>query len=224
MARERKGFRIGELSRRTGVPVPTIKFYLREQLLPPGERTSPNQAAYDDRHAHRLRLIRALIELAHVPVARVREVLGALDAGDRPLHDRIGAVHRAITPRPGIAAPAQARADAERQVADLLARRGWAVSPDAPAAATLVETIAVLRSLGHHRLADGIDRYADAIQRLADLEVAASVERADPDEIAETVVVGTILGETIIAALRLLAHENASAVLLAGQPGDAPPG
>lgn len=28
--------RIGELSRRTGVPVPTIKYYVREGLLPPG--------------------------------------------------------------------------------------------------------------------------------------------------------------------------------------------
>ena len=36
--------RMAELSRRTGVPVPTIKYYLREGLLPPGERTSPNQA------------------------------------------------------------------------------------------------------------------------------------------------------------------------------------
>ncbi|WP_346281659.1 MerR family DNA-binding transcriptional regulator, partial [Pseudonocardia sp.] len=33
--------RMAELSARTGVPIPTIKFYLREGLLPPGERTSP---------------------------------------------------------------------------------------------------------------------------------------------------------------------------------------
>jgi DNA-binding transcriptional MerR regulator len=37
--------RIGELSKVTGVPVPTIKYYLREGLLPAGELSSPNQAA-----------------------------------------------------------------------------------------------------------------------------------------------------------------------------------
>ena len=36
--------RIAELSQTTGVPVPTIKYYLREGLLPAGELTSPNQA------------------------------------------------------------------------------------------------------------------------------------------------------------------------------------
>ena len=45
--------RIAELSQKTGVPVPTIKYYLREGLLPAGELTSPNQAHYDDRHVQR---------------------------------------------------------------------------------------------------------------------------------------------------------------------------
>lgn len=40
--------RMAELSSSSGVPIPTIHFYLREGLLPPGERTSPNQAHYDD--------------------------------------------------------------------------------------------------------------------------------------------------------------------------------
>ena len=36
--------RISELSSVTGVPVPTIKYYIREGLLPRGERTAANQA------------------------------------------------------------------------------------------------------------------------------------------------------------------------------------
>src|ERR1700716_801088 len=42
--------RMAELSAESGVPVATIKYYLREGLLPPGERTSRNQARYDDVH------------------------------------------------------------------------------------------------------------------------------------------------------------------------------
>ena len=41
--------RISELSAQTGVPVPTIKYYLREGLLPEGERSAPTQAAYGER-------------------------------------------------------------------------------------------------------------------------------------------------------------------------------
>ncbi len=53
--------RISELSRTTGVPIATIKFYLREHLLPEGTRTSATQAQYGEEHVSRLRLVRALI-------------------------------------------------------------------------------------------------------------------------------------------------------------------
>ena len=53
--------RISELSSRTGIPVATIKFYLRENLLHPGVRTAATQAQYDESHEARLRLIRALL-------------------------------------------------------------------------------------------------------------------------------------------------------------------
>ncbi|MET9031185.1 MerR family transcriptional regulator [Nocardia sp. NPDC004168] len=72
--------RIGELSRRSGISVPTIKFSLRQGLLPSGELTSSNQAACSNAHLHRLRLIRALVDLAGLSVARAQEVLGSLDS------------------------------------------------------------------------------------------------------------------------------------------------
>ena len=50
--------RMAELSHQTTVPVPTIKYYQREGLLPAGERTSPNQVRYDERHARRQRRLR----------------------------------------------------------------------------------------------------------------------------------------------------------------------
>ena len=90
--------RIGELSKVTEVPVPTIKYYLREGLLPAGELSSPNQASYGEAHIRRLRLIRALVELAQVPVAQVKDILESLDSDDVPLHEQIGRAHRALTP------------------------------------------------------------------------------------------------------------------------------
>ncbi|MEH0820915.1 MerR family transcriptional regulator [Micromonospora sp. CPCC 205714] len=202
--------RIAELSRRSGVAVPTIKYYLREGLLPPGELTSPNQASYDEHHLNRLRLIRAMIDLAQVPVARVRAVLEALDSDTLSLHERIGVVHRAVTPSRQLTAGDSARTAAALQVQELIERRGWAVEPNSPAITTLVETISVLRSLGQDHLVSFLDSYAEAVERFTELEVAAVASRDDPDQIAESVVIGTILGETLVASLRLLAQENIS--------------
>jgi len=44
---------MAELSKTSGVPVATIKFYLRERLLPAGERTGPNQSIYGEQHLRR---------------------------------------------------------------------------------------------------------------------------------------------------------------------------
>jgi DNA-binding transcriptional MerR regulator len=215
--------RIGELSRAAGVPVPTIKYYLREGLLPPGELSSPNQASYGEPHVRRLRLIRALVDLGQVPIAQVKSIVEGLDSKDLPLHEQIGRAHYAITrPRQLTSAPedpaaASARAEAEAQVADLIATRGWTIHPDAPALTTLTETVAALHSLGQHHLVSFLNTYAEAVEHFTELEVNAvtsdtpTADAPTPDAIAESVVIGTILGETLISALRLLAQESISA-------------
>jgi len=53
--------RISQLSQASGVPVATIKYYLREGLLHDGRLTSATQAQYDETHLARLRLVRALL-------------------------------------------------------------------------------------------------------------------------------------------------------------------
>ncbi len=203
--------RIGELSKATDVPVPTIKYYLREGLLPAGELSSPNQASYGDTHVRRLRLIRALIELAQVPVATVKEILESLDSDTEPLHEQIGRAHRALTPTRRLSATDDARAAATAQVTGLIADRSWSVDPEAPALATLIDTVAALRTLGQDNLVAHLDTYADAVERFTQLEIDAVTANPTRDQLAESVVIGTILGETLIASLRLLAQESISA-------------
>ncbi|MEU8222973.1 MerR family transcriptional regulator [Kribbella sp. NPDC048915] len=209
--------RIGELSKATGVPVPTIKYYLREGLLPAGELSSPNQASYGDAHVRRLRLIRALIELANVPVATVKEILESLDTNSEPLHDQIGRAHRALTPTRRLNSTEDARAAATTQVQELIAARGWTVEPDAPALVTLIDTLAALRTLGQDGPVSRLDDYADAIEQVARLEIEGVTENPTREQLAESVVIGTILGETLISALRLLAQESISADLWKGR-------
>ncbi|HEY2223558.1 MerR family transcriptional regulator [Actinomycetospora sp.] len=213
--------RVGELSRRSGVSVASIKYYLREGLLPSGERTGPNQAAYDDGHVRRLRMVRALIDVGGLSVAATRDVLAAVDDPQVPLHEALGRAQATTTPRHAENAEDddEARAGAERALADLVARRGWEVSPQNPAWGTAVEVLATYTRLGDDDLAGQLELYAGAMEGVARREVAAVVDRGDRARTVEGAVVGTVLGDSLLAALRRLAQEHCSHELLGGRAG-----
>src|SRR5215207_3162684 len=61
--------RISDRSAQTDIPVATVKFYLRENLLHPGVRTAVTQAQYEQSHVARLWLIRALLGPGGLSVA-----------------------------------------------------------------------------------------------------------------------------------------------------------
>lgn len=65
---------IGELSRRTGTPVRTIRFYSDEGLLPPAGRSPSGHRLYDEAAAGRLALVRTLRELG-IGLPAVRKIL-----------------------------------------------------------------------------------------------------------------------------------------------------
>ncbi|MGH8853212.1 MAG: Cd(II)/Pb(II)-responsive transcriptional regulator [Telluria sp.] len=50
--------KIGELAKRTGCPVETIRYYERIGLLMPPQRSDNNYRSYGERHAQRLQFIR----------------------------------------------------------------------------------------------------------------------------------------------------------------------
>lgn len=207
--------RIGELSRLTKVPVPTIKYYQREGLLPPGERTSPNQVGYGEVHARRIRLVRALVEVAGLSIAGIRELLAVLDTPDVPVHQMLGAAQRSLPTAPQ---PVDGRrwSAALREIAELVDRRGWRVSPGNPgfqAAATVLTTWRELSGDDRPGLLDG---YADGVERIAAADLTSVGERTSVEDMVQIVVIGTLLGDALIAALRRLAQEDASARLYAG--------
>jgi DNA-binding transcriptional MerR regulator len=203
--------RIAELSRQSGVPVPTIKYYVREGLLPPGERTSPNQAQYEERHVRRLRLIRALVEVGDLSIAETRDVLASIDSPGKTLHETLGKAQHAVTPSFEGHVDEESWATASRQVEELVHRRGWQVKPASPAWQLLTQVLATFHALGQEDLAGLLDDYADAAERLADAEVEAVLSRPDLESMLEGVVIGTTLGDSLLAALRRLAQANVSA-------------
>jgi DNA-binding transcriptional MerR regulator len=205
--------RIAELSHRSGVSVPTIKYYVREGLLPPGELTSPNQARYDGAHLRRLKLIRALVDVGDLSIAATRDVLASIDSPGKTLHERLGKAQYAVTPSLQADVDEESRAVAAQQVEELVRRRGWQVNPASPAWALLTQVLATLHALGQDDLAALLDHYADAADDLAEAEVRCVLSRPDVESILEGVVVGTTFGDTLLAALRRLAQADVSARL-----------
>lgn len=185
----------------------------REDLLPPGELTSPNQAQYDEAHLRRLKLIRALVDVGDLSIAATRDVLASIDAPGKTLHERLGKAQYAVTPTLQTDVDEESWAVAARQVEELVRRRGWQVKPTSPAWLLLTQVLATLHALGQDDLAGLLDRYADAAEELAEAEVRCVLSRPDVESILEGVVIGTTLGDMILAATRRLAQANVSARL-----------
>lgn len=73
---------IGELARRTGTKVETVRYYEREGLLPAPKRTAGNYRAYSDQHLNRLSFIRRARDLGFT-LDQVRELLDLADDANR---------------------------------------------------------------------------------------------------------------------------------------------
>ena len=197
---------MAELSVRSGVSIPAIKFYLREQLLPPGRRGAPNQARYDEHHLRRLRLIRALLDVGGLSVAATRAVFEKVADPERSVHTALGAARHVVPGRHDD--PAFRRAG--DTVARLAERRHWSVGPDTPGIETLTEVIATFYRLDRDStVARLLDDYAVVAEHLAEREIAAVADAGDLDPLAEGVVIGTVLGDVVLSALRRITHEGA---------------
>lgn len=203
--------KVAELSARSGRSIPTIKYYLREGLLPPGRRTAGNQAEYGEEHLHRLRLITTLVEVGKLPIATVRRVLKAIEDESMSMHEVLGVAHRALALRGGegvLSVPIEeARAEVDRFIEEL----GWEVKADAPAKTVLAGALASLQALGWRVGAEVFDRYAALADELAQWELARAPEAAPRGRTVEAAVVGTVVFEVALLALRRLAQERHSA-------------
>lgn len=204
--------RISELSRESGVPVATIKYYLREGLLPPGASTAVNQASYGDEHLRRLRLIGVLTDVGGLRLRTVARVLEAVDDEGLSTHHMLGVAHHALGPEPTDDADLE---PALTDVARLLAARGWQVSDQAPSRRALAHALCTLRRLGRNPDHAVLDRYADAVDQLASKEVPHATATVPRTEAIENLVIGTIVYEAVLIALRRLAQEHHSAQRLA---------
>ena len=221
--------RLAELSQRAGVPRSTIKFYLREGLLPAGAAHAKNQASYGSQHVERLALIRALREVAELPLEAVAKVTAELDRGWKgdPIGEAMRAMH--TLPSRGLApGDAAELRRLTREVRDFMRALPWTVD-DAESHYFADEIAAALLLVRRHLYPDypveWLAHHAEIAWLLSEREfdLAPGGPRvpvqARGDDIAEPsrrAILGSVLFERIFAALRRSANTMRSLRMSAG--------
>ncbi|MFI1960747.1 MerR family transcriptional regulator [Streptomyces althioticus] len=207
--------RLAELSERSGVSTATIKYYLREGLLPPGRRVNATTADYDEEHLRRLRLVRALIQVGGIPVTRAREVLSHIDDDSLGRTIRLGAALWALPqePEPDEDDPDVVAAGAE--VDRLLETLNWETSRElaslSPVHRSLVVAVATLRRLGYPWDAELMTPYARLMHQVASRQLDFMETYDSLKEQVEVAVASAVLFEPVLRALYRLAQEEESA-------------
>ncbi|ARP72516.1 transcriptional regulator [Streptomyces pluripotens] len=207
--------RLAELSRRSGVSTATIKYYLREGLLPPGRQLNTTTAEYDAEHLRRLQLVRAMIQVGGLPVATVREVLGHVDDDSLGRTLRMGAALWAL---PQVPEPDEDDAfvrAAHQEAGALLETLGWSnaklLTTVSPAYRSLVVAVAAFRRLGYDWDAELLVSYAKLMHEAARLDLDNVETYPSEAEKVETAVLSAVLVEPMLQALHRLAQEEESA-------------
>jgi DNA-binding transcriptional MerR regulator len=207
--------KIGELAEASGVPVPTIKHYLREGLLPEGTKTSRNMAYYPPELVERIKLIKQLQEERFMPLKAIKAVLDEGPERARALvefEDRI--LERALgeeRTRTG-AAEVRERYGVPKEVLDRLEQIEL-LSPNSrgysPSDVKIIEAIGRFRAGGYDEqigftVYDTL-RYKKALEELVAQEVEMVMDRlageVPPERVVEMLESGSEPLQDLIAAL-----------------------
>jgi DNA-binding transcriptional MerR regulator len=191
------------------VPLPTIKFYIREKLLPPGESTAKNQASYGARHLERLVLIRALRDDAGLSIEDIARALRAADGAKR---DFVVAAIDALQHSPPVSVSERSAefGDAQRLLLELCRQRGWQVEASDLSIRDAARALAIIRRSFPFSPDEYLDVYAEAAEHIAEHEIPAEWQPETADAALTYAMLGTVLFEPFILALRRAAHVSRS--------------
>lgn len=208
--------RLKELAAQSQTSVASIKYYLREGLLPPGRAINARLAEYDERHLERLRLIGALRGIVGASVEQIATLLRRVDDPTVSLYEVLGAA-QALALGPVDVDPDAATADGPQTeaIGSLLARRGWNDGGEVPRAA-LAAHVAAMQHLGMHVSPGVLEAYADAADTVAEVDLRNVAEAGSRDEAVLITAVGVHSHGRLL--LRLVAVAQAAHAGRADRP------
>jgi DNA-binding transcriptional MerR regulator len=207
--------KIGELSRRSGVPIATLKFYLREGLITPARKSGRTMAWYHPSVVERIRSIRELQERQFLPLDVIRKTIDSADAAADD-HEMAEAIADVLIRRGGKRARTRDEVlarGAKPAELDWLQRAGLAV-PDADGYYR-GDDLALLSTLGTARRAglgadllpfDILGDYLGALNKLVEVELrmyrGGVIGRAKPTEVRKLTKAAAELSERLVVLLR----------------------
>ena len=208
--------KIGELARRAGVPVATVKYYVREGLIGPTRKSGRTMAWYEPALATRIRAIKDLQHEHYLPLDVIRETIDR----DRDQPDEVaaaeaiaGVLSRHAGRRSLTRDELLARGTAAREL-DWLAAVGLA-RPIGPDQRYQGDDLALLTTLGAARRAglavemlpfDILQDYLVAIRALVDVELRmfreGVIRRASSRDVGRLTTAATRLSERLVVLIR----------------------
>ena len=75
------GLKIGEIAKKSGVPPSTIRYYVRQGLLPEPVKVNKSMAYYEEDCIEKIQAIRHLQEAKYFPLSVIRNILRRMDEG-----------------------------------------------------------------------------------------------------------------------------------------------
>ncbi|WP_415114154.1 MerR family transcriptional regulator [Microbacterium sp.] len=190
---------ISQLSEVTGVHPSTIKFYISSGLLPRGELIASNRAVYGAVHVDRIRFIRTLVTVGGVSIARLQDVVAALDGGS--LTAVLAAAQDAVRDDPAAPSVRESTLDRLRERFGIEAGSPLFHHPS-------LRRLAAAAEAAEEPLGDGFDEWLDglidAADRAASADLALVSHAGSPAVAAQYAVVGIPLGDVILKHARRL--------------------
>ena len=198
---------VSELAEQADVPLATVKYYLREGLLPGGQVTGPRRAEYDESHVRRLRLLRLLREVGNVPVTNLRLIMDALDDETLPIHDVMALTADVISAGPE---PGEQEPEALETVDAVIAAMGWdGLRPESVDRLRLASLVTMLRGPGMLGAdVEVLTYYARLADQLAKTEISLIDPTRERTKLLEDMVTGSVVYGQVFALLRQMGHEH----------------
>ena len=207
---------ISALSRRSGVPVATIKYYIREGLIRSDQEGPGAEGAQTV--VDQIQLIRGLVHVVGLSIRQVRQILALVrDPSLSPAALMTGAT--VTLPLAGPRGTADADDAASANARETLAAVGFDDPPDAPYAAQLLAAIALADECGIGMDTELLAAYAGAARACAAADFA-HLPLDSPSRQTQAAVLGTVIYEPVLLGLRRLAHRELAGRLPSSSPQD----
>ncbi|MFT4087821.1 MAG: MerR family transcriptional regulator [Gordonia sp. (in: high G+C Gram-positive bacteria)] len=190
---------MSQLSASTGVNPSTIKYYISLGLVPRGSLVASNRALYDAAHVQRIQLIRALVTVGGVKIARIQDIVAALE--EESLTHVLAAVQDAESADSDDPPPQDDTID--------LVRRGIGITVDSPLFHhPSVRRLASAMDACRPALGDDFPVWLDGLLAASRQAAVADVDlvgrATTPEDAARYAAVGIPLGDVIATHARRL--------------------